>query len=58
MKGFESEMQNQKKRSRSAAIQETGDWTELKHVDGSEFTGYDSLVNRIRITRYRKITQN
>ena len=57
VKGFEVEMQNQKKRSRSAAILETDDWVEINHVDSPEFVGYDTLTNRIRITRYRRISQ-
>ncbi|MEA3494581.1 MAG: alanine--tRNA ligase [Bacteroidota bacterium] len=53
---FEKELQKQKERSRNASSQETSDWQELvKEEKETEFTGYDSLEEKIKIIRYRKI---
>ncbi|MEG1884934.1 MAG: alanine--tRNA ligase [Alistipes sp.] len=53
---FETELQAQKSRSRNAAVIDTDDWQELIAIKQSEFTGYDTLVEQIRIARYRKVT--
>ncbi len=55
-KEFESEMEAQKQRARSATAIETEDWVTLKEDDVEEFIGYDYLESQIEITRYRKIT--
>eukprot|EP01029_Cantina_marsupialis_P011345 TRINITY_DN2529_c0_g2_i3.p1 TRINITY_DN2529_c0_g2~~TRINITY_DN2529_c0_g2_i3.p1 ORF type:complete len:878 (+),score=148.71 TRINITY_DN2529_c0_g2_i3:8989-11622(+) len=55
-KEFNSEMEAQKNRSRSATSVDTGDWVEILKDDVEEFVGYDYLSTDIRITRYRKIT--
>jgi alanyl-tRNA synthetase len=55
IKGFESEMKNQKDRSREDASVEAGDWTVLKDIEGTEFTGYDKTVDEVMITRYRSV---
>ena len=55
--GFQAEMEQQKNRSRSAALQETDDWVEIRKIDQTEFVGYDKLETEIRIARYRKVTQ-
>ncbi len=55
-KEFESEMEAQKQRARSATAIETEDWVTLKEDDVEEFIGYDYLESKIEITRYRKIT--
>jgi len=53
-KGFESEMQQQKDRSRAATAVDTEDWIVLK--DGSnKFVGYDSLESKAKILKYRKV---
>jgi alanyl-tRNA synthetase len=54
-KEFNSEMEAQKNRSRSAASVKTDDWVELASDDVEEFIGYDYLETDIKITRYRKI---
>ncbi len=41
--GFETEMQQQKDRSRAATAIDTGDWVVVKDEDFTEFVGYDSL---------------
>jgi alanyl-tRNA synthetase (EC 6.1.1.7) len=53
---FNTEMEAQKNRSRSATSVDTGDWVELLKDDVEEFIGYDYLSTDVRITRYRKIT--
>ncbi len=67
-KGFESEMQKQKDRSRSAAVLDTEDWiTVLSEVEGNMadsvernrntgFVGYDSLETKCRVVKYRKVS--
>jgi alanyl-tRNA synthetase len=56
-KGFATEMEAQKNRSRNAAAQETDDWVEIRKIEQTEFLGYDKLEAEIRIARYRKVTQ-
>ncbi|NLB26257.1 MAG: alanine--tRNA ligase, partial [Bacteroidales bacterium] len=53
--GFNTGMQKQKERSRSAARLETGDWIELRKIDKSNFVGYDMLEAEVKIARYRKV---
>jgi alanyl-tRNA synthetase len=55
MEGFEAEMKNQKKRSREDASTETADWTILKNIEGTEFTGYEKGEDKIIITKFRKV---
>jgi len=57
VEGFNKEMEIQKSRSRSAARLETGDWHEIRKIEGTEFLGYDMLEADIRIARYREVTQ-
>jgi alanyl-tRNA synthetase len=52
---FQSEMEQQKNRSRNAAAQEAGDWIVIRNVEGVEFVGYDSCSSDIKITRYRQV---
>jgi len=54
-KGFQSEMNKQKERSKHAAKQETGDWVVLKEIDRVEFLGYDQIIATARIARYREV---
>ncbi len=53
---FEKELQAQKERSRNAAAVATDDWVEVMAIDQSTFTGYDTLVDEVRIARYRRVT--
>ena len=53
---FEAALQAQKIRSRNAASVDTDDWCELIAIKSSEFTGYDTLEDNVRIARYRRIT--
>ncbi len=53
---FEKELQAQKQRSRNAAAVDTDDWVELFPLKGSLFTGYDTLTDRVRIARYRRVS--
>ncbi len=54
-KGFVVEMEKQKKRSRSAAEQERGDWVIINEEAGVEFVGYDELESPTSILKYREI---
>ncbi len=53
---FEKELQAQKERSRNAAAVDTDDWVELFHIRESEFVGYDTLTEQVKIARYRRVT--
>jgi alanyl-tRNA synthetase len=55
MKGFEDEMKNQKNRSREDAAVEAADWTVVKDIEGTEFTGYSKTEDEVLITKYRSI---
>ncbi|HPR31742.1 MAG TPA: alanine--tRNA ligase [Prolixibacteraceae bacterium] len=52
---FQSEMEQQKNRSRNAAAQEAGDWVVLRTDDQEAFIGYNHLAAEVHITRYRKV---
>ncbi|MFI8377219.1 alanine--tRNA ligase [Leeuwenhoekiella sp. NPDC079379] len=54
-KGFQTELQKQKDRSRAAGKIEAGDWSILSDDAEEEFVGYDTLKTPVKITRYRKI---
>lgn len=54
-KGFEKEMQGQKKRSRAATAVDTEDWVVLTDAP-TQFVGYDQLETNTRLLRYRKVT--
>ena len=56
MAGFESELQQQKQRSRAATAIDTGDWVIVTEGDEIEFVGYDYLESDCKILRYRKVT--
>jgi len=55
-KGFESAMQEQKKRSRSASEISKEDWVVLAEDPHQEFVGYDNLETTVKIVKYRKVT--
>ncbi len=56
-KGFQSEMQKQKERSKAAAAKETGDWVLVGTDEKTEFIGYDHFEAEVRIIKYRKLVQ-
>ena len=53
---YNAEMQQQKARSKNAAIVDKQDWTILVEDDIEEFIGYDTLKTKLKITKYREIT--
>lgn len=55
--GFEAEMKKQKDRSKAAASKETGDWISVGDDVKTEFTGYDSLEEDVKLVKYRIIKQ-
>lgn len=55
-KGFNTELQKQKNRSRAASETSTDDWTILIDDAEQEFIGYDTLEANVKIARYRMIT--
>jgi alanyl-tRNA synthetase len=54
--GFEKEMQQQKDRSRAAAVVDTEDWIVISQNVGKGFVGYDNLEAKSKVLRYRKTT--
>lgn len=54
--GFEKEMQQQKNRSRAAAVVDTEDWIILNDQKVSAFVGYDSDETESQVMKYRKTT--
>ena len=54
--GFETEMLQQKNRSRAATTLETEDWITLIENTSNKFVGYDSLETKSNIIKYRKVT--
>jgi len=55
--GYKAALSEQKKRSKKAGEISTSDWTELSNNNKSEFTGYKNLEEKIKITKYRKVSQ-
>lgn len=53
--GFNSAMQEQKKRSRAASEVSTEDWSVLIPGNIETFVGYDRTENEVKITRIRKV---
>ena len=54
--GFETEMQQQKSRSRAATAMDTEDWQIVNEGNPVGFVGYDLLETKTKILRYRKVT--
>ncbi len=54
--GFESEMQQQKNRSRAATAMDTEDWQIVNEGNNNGFVGYDSMETKTKVLRYRKVT--
>ena len=53
--GFQEELNKQKERSRAATAMDTGDW-QILHEAPVRFVGYDSLEEKTRVLRFRKVT--
>ena len=54
-KAFDSALQQQKDRSRSASQVSTGDWQVLLEGCDEAFVGYDHLTATVQLSRYRKV---
>lgn len=54
--GFNTAMQEQKDRSKSASATSKEDWTVLMDDVEQEFVGYDLLEADVRLVKYRKVT--
>ncbi|MES2430436.1 MAG: alanine--tRNA ligase [Bacteroidota bacterium] len=54
--GFETEMQQQKNRSRSASALDTEDWVTLIENVSNKFVGYNSVETKSKIVKYRKVS--
>jgi len=55
-KGFESAMQEQKKRSKSASEIAKDDWEIVGADQEQEFVGYDLLETNVKLVKYRRVT--
>ena len=55
MEGFNSSLEEQKKRSRAASVVDTEDWITVNKGENVEFAGYDELECETEILRYRKV---
>ncbi|MFC0774613.1 alanine--tRNA ligase [Terrimonas alba] len=53
--GFESEMKQQKERSRAATLVDTEDWVEVHKADKTSFVGYNDLQVETQVVKYRKV---
>ena len=53
-KGFQTELEKQKNRSRAASEMSTEDWTVLREDDDEEFIGYDALESNVKIRKWTK----
>ena len=54
--GFETALQEQKNRSRSASEVSKEDWVVLLQDSEQEFVGYDLLETKVKLVKYRKVT--
>ncbi|MEO9022299.1 MAG: alanine--tRNA ligase [Ginsengibacter sp.] len=52
--GFEKEMQQQKNRSRAAAVVDTEDWIVVNENQGKGFVGYENVITGSKVLKYRK----
>ena len=53
MGGFEKEIQQQKDRSRAAAVVDTEDWIVVNENSGNGFVGYQNLETESKVLKYR-----
>ncbi len=56
MQGFSVALEAQKNRSRSATKTSFGDWTSIDDGPNSSFLGYDQLICKTKIAKYRSAT--
>lgn len=54
-KEFETQLKEQKDRSRAATQVTAGDWEEVNPLKPEAFIGYDHLETEVNIARYRKV---
>ncbi|TAE72664.1 MAG: alanine--tRNA ligase [Bacteroidetes bacterium] len=54
--GFETEMQQQKNRSRAATTVDAEDWVVLQPDGANSFVGYTQLQSHTHVVKYRKVT--
>ena len=54
--GFNTALEAQKSRSRSASEVAKEDWVELTHDSSQEFIGYELLSADVRLVKYRKLS--
>jgi alanyl-tRNA synthetase len=54
--GFDKAMEEQKNRSRQAAVVDTDDWVNILPIDKTEFVGYDVTECEVKISKFRKVT--
>lgn len=52
---FDACMAQQKERSKKAAVVEMSDWTELMPVKDTDFTGFDTTQEQVKIMKFRKV---
>ncbi len=52
--GFDTEMQQQKDRSRAATAIDAGDWVDV-HAGSGTFVGYDTLEVKTKLLKYRTV---
>ena len=55
MDEFNRCLDQQKERSRAAAVVDTDDWVLIKNDETVDFVGYDELESETEISRYRKV---
>ena len=55
MDEFHKSLEQQKKRSRAAAVVDTEDWIQVREEDAVDFVGYDELQTTAEILRYRTV---
>ena len=53
--GFDSEMKQQKDRSRAATLVDTEDWVDVNKADKTSFVGYNDLQVETQVVKYRKV---
>ncbi|MEM6643847.1 MAG: alanine--tRNA ligase [Bacteroidota bacterium] len=56
--GFDKAMQRQKDRSKKAAAKSTGDWTIVEEGEETVFVGYEKVLTKSKLLRYRSVEMN
>ncbi len=57
METFQTLLNEQKERSRKDSVVEKEDWTIVHDNKASDFVGWDTLEEKIKISRYRQVTK-